>query len=203
MIASLRGKILRLEISHVYLETNSGVGYEIQIPFPTHLGLKDLPKDAEILLHIHHSITDRAQKLFGFLNPKDRELFRLMKGLNGIGEQTAIKILSFLDGESLYKIALEDKKEVLEKIPKVKGKTSEKVLFELKQNLKKLETFISEESGSREVSDPQDKEKDLAILGLIQLGLDEKSARKEVDLLWKSGMTSASHIIGDILKRMK
>jgi Holliday junction DNA helicase RuvA len=203
MIGSIRGKLLRLDLGSVILETNGGVGYEIFIPFPTHLALKDIPKDQDVLLYIFHSITDRYQKLFGFLSPKDRALFQLMKSLNGIGELTSLKILSFFDADALYTIATEDKKEALEKIPKVKGKTSEKVLFELKQNIKKLESFLSANIDSTpSIESDRNQDMDLAILGLVQLGFDEKSAKKEVEKRWKTGLIEASVIIGDVLKSL-
>ncbi|WCL51181.1 Holliday junction branch migration protein RuvA [Leptospira sp. GIMC2001] len=205
MIASLRGNVLRLEMGHVILETASGVGYEIQIPFPTHLHLKSLPENANIVLHIYHSITDRSQKLFGFLTARDRELFRLMKSFNGIGEQTSLKILSFYDADALFNIAKAENKQALEKIPKVKGKTSEKVLFELKQNLKKLESFLSDHFVEDETISTQeslDSQLELAILGLVQLGFDEKTSKKEAESRWKAGLKEASLIIGDVLKNL-
>ncbi|MCC5814363.1 MAG: Holliday junction branch migration protein RuvA [Leptospira sp.] len=207
MIATLRGKVIRLEMNAVVIETNAGIGYEVVIPFPTHLKLKNEPEGNTVFLHIHHSITDRSERLFGFLTNQDRELFRVMKSLNGIGELTAIKILSFYDAATLYKIATEDRKLDLEKIPKVKGKTSEKILFELKQNLKKLESFLKENPVEENIETDRstpllEKEKDLAILGLLQLGFDEKTAKKEVDRLWKEGIQEASKLIGEILKSL-
>lgn len=175
MIASLRGKLIQLEMDHLVLDV-AGVGYEIHIPFPLHLECKD-KMQAEIFLHIFHSITDRGERLFGFSTRKDRELFQLIKSLHGIGELTALKILSFFHADDLYKIAKEDDRKTLEKIPKVKGKTSEKILFEIKQNLKKLEMFLNDESTK---TDSEDRESDLATLALIQLGFDEKTATKQV-----------------------
>jgi len=217
MIGSIRGKVLRLDLSTVLLETNSGIGYEIYITFPTHLHLKTSQKEKETLLYIYHSITDRSQKLFGFLSRRDRELFQLMKSLNGIGELTALKILSFYNANSLFTIATDENKAALEKIPKVKGKTSEKVLFELKQNLKKLESFLQKEvepngisSPSTDIeftqsiskSTPENADRDLAVLGLIQLGFDEKTSRKEVERIWKLGTTEASEIIREVLQNL-
>lgn len=175
MIASLRGKLLQLEIDRLVIEV-SGVGYEVMIPFPLHLECKD-KLGKEIFLHSFHSISDRGQKLFGFSTRKDRELFELIKSLHGIGELTALKILSFFQADDLYQIAKADDKKTLEKIPKVKGKTSEKILFEIKQNLKKFELFLQE--GGIE-TDTVNRETDLATLALIQLGFDEKTATKQV-----------------------
>ena len=218
MIGSLRGQVLRLDLSSVLIETSSGLGYEVFITFPTHLHLKSKARKKDVLLYIFHSITDRNQKLFVFINPRDRELFQLMKSLNGIGELTALKILSFYNADSLFTIATDENKAALEKIPKVKGKTSEKVLFELKQNLKKLESFLQKDTSESKDENNSDSStvtlekdisprlennaKDLAILGLIQLGFDEKNSRKEVERLWNSGTKEASEIIRLVLQNL-
>jgi Holliday junction DNA helicase RuvA len=181
MIGSLRGNLLRLDLDCILIDV-SGVGYEVMIPFPLHLELRE-SVGKEIFIHIFHSITDRNQKLFGFSTNKDRELFKLIKSLHGIGELTALKILSFFQADELYQIAQADDRKTLEKIPKVKGKTSEKILFEIKQNLKKLESFLREDKSNHLISNT---ENDLAILALIQLGYDEKTANREVDLVRKS-----------------
>ncbi|ABZ93962.1 Holliday junction ATP-dependent DNA helicase RuvA [Leptospira biflexa] len=195
MIASLRGKLLQLEIDRLVVEV-SGVGYEVMIPFPLHLECKD-KLNTEIYIHTFHSITDRGQRLFGFGSKKDRESFELIKSLHGIGELTALKILSFFQADDLYQIAKADDKKTLEKIPKVKGKTSEKILFEIKQNLKKFEMFLNE--GTTE-SSFVDRETDLATLALIQLGFDEKSATKQVaDAKKLNPGLSASDIVKQVI----
>lgn len=60
------------------------------------------------------------------MTEQDKEFFKVMKGLQGIGELTALKILSFFSAEDLYRIVQSGEAKELEKIPKVKGKTSEK-----------------------------------------------------------------------------
>ncbi len=178
MIATLKGKLIRLDLNSLVLEV-SGVGYEVLVPFTVHLAFRERLSE-DIQLHIFHSITDRSQKLFGFLSEKDRELFKLVKSLQGIGELTALKILSFYGADDLHDIAMQDDRKRLEKIPKVKGKTSEKILFEVKQNLKKLESFLQK---PKDQASEVTRESDLAILALIQLGYDEKTAEREVKLI--------------------
>lgn len=177
MIASLRGKLLRLDLQTLLLETG-GVGYEVQIPFPVHLALKDAV-NLEVFLYIFHSITERGQKLFGFLQPKDRDLFLLIKSMHGIGEATALKILSFYGADELKEITCNEDKAKLEKIPKVKGKTSEKILFELKQNIHKLESFlVAPDKETKEAKGSRVAE--LATLALVQLGFEEKVATRAI-----------------------
>ncbi len=212
MIASIRGRIFRINLNSVHIETSSGLGYEVFIPFPVHLQLKNRNRDEEVFLFVHQSVSERGEKLFGFLTHRDKELFLLIKSLNGIGELTALKILSFFDGTALHRMAVEGNKELLEKIPKIRGKTSEKILFELKQNLKKIESFLLPENQTSErkefssvvgpTEEKSNTQKELAILGLVQLGFDEKSARKEAEGLWNENIREASEIIRIILSRL-
>lgn len=167
----------------------------------------------EIQLQIFHAINERGQKLFGFLTEQDKEFFKVMKGLQGIGELTALKILSFFSAEELYRIVQSGEAKELEKIPKVKGKTSEKIFFEVKQNLKKLELFLSGSSKESSViltslsQSPEEiefsKKRETVILGLVQLGFEEKTASKEVDKILKNfSSNDPGEIIREILKSL-
>lgn len=211
MISGLQGSIRKLEVGTVNLDVH-GVTYEIVISFKTYWELKEFQTSAkEVRLHIHHSINERGQKLFGFLQERDKEFFKVMKGLHGIGEMTALKVLSFFSPWELHKIASSGEAKDLEKIPKVRAKTSEKIFFEVKQNLKKLELFL--EAGSEDPSipetskerlpSPEDRFKETAVQALIQLGFEDKSALKEVEkVLKKQNFTDTGELIREILKNL-
>ncbi|EMN00934.1 Holliday junction DNA helicase RuvA [Leptospira noguchii str. 1993005606] len=212
MISGLKGTLKKLEVGFAHIETG-GITYEVTISFKTYLELKNLPLQREIQLQIFHAINERGQKLFGFLTEQDKEFFKVMKGLQGIGELTALKILSFFSAEELYRIVQSGEAKELEKIPKVKGKTSEKIFFEVKQNLKKLELFLSGSSKESSViltslsQSPEEiafsKKRETVILGLVQLGFEEKTASKEVDKILKNfSSNDPGEIIREILKSL-
>jgi Holliday junction DNA helicase RuvA len=174
----------------------NGVVYELNISFKSYDILKDT-NNKEVFLFVFHSITDRSQKLFGFTEEKERELFELLKSLQGIGEMTALRVLSFLSPLELIDAVKREDKTKLEKIPKVKGKTSEKILFEVKQNLKKFEGFLEDSSSSS----PKSANESLSILALLQLGFDEKTANREVKKqLEKTPDAETADIIREVLK---
>ncbi len=197
MIAGLKGKIERLDVSVVELDVN-GVIYEVFISFKTYEDLKEI-KDKQVYLFVYHLINDRTQRLFGFPNVRDRELFKLIRGLHGIGEMTALKILSFMSADDLYRAVVNGDNSQLEKIPKVKGKTSEKIIFEVKQNLKKFEAFLNDTNIN--YTPTKEDKKDLSVLALIQLGFDEKTAIKEVSKVIKEkNIDDTAEIIREVLK---
>ncbi len=133
------------------------------------------------------------------MNIRDRELFKLIRGLHGIGEMTALKILSFMSADDLYKAVVNGDNSQLEKIPKVKGKTSEKIIFEVKQNIKKFEAFLNDTDTN--YSPSKEDKKDLSVLALIQLGFDEKTAIKEVSKVIKEkNIDDTAEIIREVLK---
>jgi holliday junction DNA helicase RuvA len=191
LIKGLRGKIVSIDIGSLSIDV-SGVIYEV---FITYRAYEDLKDKKEVYLPIYHSISERGQKLFGFSKVDDRELFIFLRSLNGIGEATSLKILSYLDAEQLLNIVTKNEKHILEKIPKIKGKTSEKILFELKQNIKKFRSFVS--TTSEEDSYTRNE---LAIMALMKLGFDEKSAINEVDKVIKAkGEIETSELIKEVL----
>jgi Holliday junction DNA helicase RuvA len=195
MIAGLRGKIRKVNINKAFIDVN-GVVYELNISFKSYDILRDT-NNKEVFLFVFHSITDRSQKLFGFTEEKERELFELLKSLQGIGEMTALRVLSFLSPSELIDAVRREDKTKLEKIPKVKGKTSEKILFEVKQNLKKFEGFLEDSSSSS----PKSANESLSILALLQLGFDEKTANREVKKqLEKTPDAETADIIREVLK---
>ncbi|MCB1180147.1 MAG: Holliday junction branch migration protein RuvA [Leptospiraceae bacterium] len=198
MIYGLRGKIFQLDFHKIYLDTGTVV-YEVFIPFKIYEELKDTKKE-DVFIYIYHSINDRGQKLFGFKNKKERDLFELLKSLQGIGEMTALRVLSFMNVEQLLEVVKTQDKSLLEKIPKIKGKTSEKILFEVKQNIKKFENFLEEGNNQNSKETKGENNNEIAIMALVQLGFDEKTATKLVNQAIKNGVTDTGEIIKESLK---
>lgn len=198
MISGIRGKIFKLELGKVFIDVGFVI-YEINISFKVFDILKEKSSQEEIFLYIYHSISERTQKLFGFLNEQDKAMFELLKSLSGIGESTALRVLSFLTPNELLEIVKTENKKRLEKIPKIRGKTSEKILFEIKQNIHKFQSFHTEESEAVP-SFSLNSEEELALQGLLQLGYDEKTALTSIKRLRELKLSSAAEIIREVLK---
>jgi len=94
VIGSIRGRLIAKQPPDVVVEA-AGVGYEIQIPMTTLFQLPALGE--EVMLLTHFVVRDDAQLLYGFVNDTDRQLFRQLIKVNGVGPKLALAILSGMD----------------------------------------------------------------------------------------------------------
>jgi len=179
MIAGLRGNISHFIAGAVILDTGS-VFYEVQIPLTVMEVLSRKKKDEKIELFIYHYFSQNDERLYGFLDPVSRELFREMIALNGVGPVLALSLLSHLSMENFIEIAEGRNAEILEKIPRVGKKTAEVLLFEIKRSKNKFLKIISIAEQKKEMPVVTSGD-DLVIEALLQLGYREASIKKALE----------------------
>lgn len=135
MIAHLSGIILSKTTETVVLDVG-GVGYELSIPLSTYSALPAERERVDML--VHTTVRDDSIKLYGFLTPGEKELFRLFITVSGIGPKLARNILSGLPVEDLVAaIAGEDRKK-LGSIPGIGRKATERIIIDLKDKVAAL-----------------------------------------------------------------
>ncbi len=116
--------------------TASGVGYDIELPLPSFCQLQ-LEQQASIWTHFH--VREDAQLLYGFIDRKERDVFRQLIKINGVGAKMALAMLSAMSAAEL-KMHVEQESEVaLTRIPGIGKKTAQRLLIELKDKLKNIE----------------------------------------------------------------
>jgi len=98
LIASLKGTLLRKSPEGVVIEAN-GVGYEVLVPLPTLYELPDAGSQVQLMIHTH--IRENQFLLIGFLHQNEKEAFRFLTTVNGIGPRLAVNILSGLPAKEL------------------------------------------------------------------------------------------------------
>lgn len=133
MIGRLQGILLEKQPPLLLLDVN-GVGYEVQSPMTTFYKLPAL--GASTVLHIHFSVSENAQQLFGFYDKQERELFRTLIKVSGVGPKMAVAILSGMEAESFVRCVMDDNVAALVKVPGVGKKTAERLVIELRDKLK-------------------------------------------------------------------
>ncbi|MBC7210904.1 MAG: Holliday junction branch migration protein RuvA, partial [Pseudomonas sp.] len=137
MIGRLRGTLAEKQPPHLIIDVN-GVGYELEVPMTT---LYRLPKVGEpVTVHTHLVVREDAHLLYGFAEKRERELFRELIRLNGVGPKLALALMSGLEVDELVRCVQAQDASVLVRVPGVGKKTAERLLVELKDRFKAWET---------------------------------------------------------------
>ncbi|MBN2397529.1 MAG: Holliday junction branch migration protein RuvA [Deltaproteobacteria bacterium] len=172
MIASLQGILVHKAANHVVIDVH-GVGYGVIVPLGTFYRLPDTGSPVHLVIDTH--VAQDAVRLFGFLDHSEKELFRLLISVSGIGPRLAINILSGISPEDLSDAISGGNLGRLVGIPGVGKKTAERILFELKD---KVGTVIP---GRLPAGSPDAVMKEDALSALVNLGYKDSIAKKAID----------------------
>ena len=135
MIGKIIGLVEEKSTHHVLLNVN-GLCYELDVPLTTAFSLPEL--GMKVSLFTHFVVREDAQLLYGFLNKADRDMFRVLIKVNGVGPKLGITILSGLDSVTLTHCVINDDVSSLVKLPGIGKKTAERLLIELRDKVKDL-----------------------------------------------------------------
>ncbi|KZL40947.1 ATP-dependent DNA helicase RuvA [Pseudomonas syringae pv. syringae] len=194
MIGRLRGSLAEKQPPHLVLDVN-GVGYEVEVPMTT---LYRLPHVGEtVTLHTHLVVREDAHLLYGFYEKRERELFRELIRLNGVGPKLALALMSGLEVDELVRCVQAQDTSALTRIPGVGKKTAERLLVELKDRFKAWEslpgTFTLVSNGPNQAEPVASAESD-AVSALISLGYKSQEASKAVSAIKEKDLSSADLI---------
>lgn len=189
----IKGAVVELTPTFAVVEA-SGIGYFINISLHT---FSRMGSAKEILLYTHMAIREDAHTMYGFFDKTERELFRHLIGVSGVGSSTARMMLSSLSPEELRQAILT---EDVNKIKSVKGiglKTAQRIVIDLKDKLGKEplsgELFVL----------PNNTVREEALSALVMLGFAKASAQKVVDTVLKAkGEVTVEELIKLSLKQL-
>ena len=132
MISRLRGTLLEKRPPVLVIEAG-GVGYEVEAPLST---LEALPETGqEAILFTHLSVREDGQTLYGFRSQDERDLFRQLIRVSGVGPKLALALLSGVDGPALVECVRDDAPDRLTAVPGVGRKTAQRLIVELRDRL--------------------------------------------------------------------
>lgn len=195
MIDYIKGIIEELNPTEMTLE-NNGIGYKILISLQTYESLNGL-KDAR--LYIHHYLREEEELYYGFASKDERELFRLLIGVSGIGAATARMMLSSLTCDEIRNAILA---EDINKIKSIKGiglKSAQRLILELKDKIYKG----GGSDNSTLLSSTSDSSTEEAITALVLLGFTKANVTKAVTAVLKEKPgASLEEIIKLALKKL-
>lgn len=132
MIGRLAGTLLEKNPPQVLLDCH-GVGYEVLVPMSSFYNLPALGEAVALLTHF--VVREDAQQLFGFLTTSEREAFRQLVRISGVGPRTALSVLSGMSVAELTQAVTLQEAGRLIKVPGIGKKTAERLLLELKGKL--------------------------------------------------------------------
>lgn len=133
MIGSLRGRIASKSPPAMLLEVG-GVGYELEAPMSTFFDLPEIGAEVKLLTHL--VVREDAHILYGFLTEGERQLFRGLLKVSGVGPKLALAILSGISLDGFAACVSAQDVSALTRIPGVGRKTAERLLIEMRDRLK-------------------------------------------------------------------
>ena len=193
MITHLKGKLVEKSPTNVVIEVN-GIGYWVNISLTTFSQILD---NENIKLFTHLQIKEDSHSLYGFYSKKEREIFRLLISVSGVGTSTARTMLSSLDPQQVVEAISSNNVSIVQSVKGIGSKTAQRLIIELRDKILKIydldETYVNYNNTTREE----------ALSALEVLGINKKSSERLVDNIIKENQDiSVEEIIKETLKNI-
>lgn len=192
MIAYLKGTVHAKSPEQLIVDVHD-VGYQLEISNQTY---DELPAEGEeVKLLVYHHVTDNDQRLFGFANQNEKDLFELLITVKGVGPKLGLTILSGLPAEEITGAIVQKDKSALSKIKGIGKKTAERMILELKDKMSEMVDATYSPSSSSSLST---NVKDEAVAALQSLGFKKRDAQESIELAAKD-----ENVDGDVQELVK
>lgn len=187
MFEYIKGELADLTPTSAIIE-NNGIGYFIHISLNTY---SQLSGHKTVQLYLHQVVREDAHMLYGFIDTREREIFRHLISVSGVGVNTARVMLSSLSPAEIQTAILSNNAKTLQGVKGIGAKSAQRIIIELKDKLGK-------ESDILEISLPQDNtNKEEALSALVMLGFAKNAVYKVVDKIYTANPTSS---VEDLIK---
>lgn len=193
MYEFIRGGIADLNPASVVIDVG-GIGYFVNISLNTY---SKISGKQQVNLLIHQAIREDAHVLYGFAERRERDLFRNLISVSGVGASTAIMMLSSLNPDEITAAVATGNADVLKAVKGIGAKTAQRIIIDLKDKLGKMP-----ESGQILIS-PDNTLRNEALSALVMLGFAKMDADKAVSKIIKDDPeATVEHVIKTALKRL-
>lgn len=169
-----------------------GVGYLMEITLNTYQVIQSATEG--VRLWVHEVIREDAHLLYGFSTPEEREMFRLLIGVNGVGSATARMILSTLTVEELQRAIASQDAKMVQRSKGVGAKTAQRIVMELQDKVTASGSVVAASAA------PVSQSKEEAISALVMLGFPKAAADKVLQPM--DGTLPVEALIKEALKRL-
>jgi len=189
MFAFLEGNLVYKSPSMLHLQTG-GVGYEIHITLQTFSKIQHLDT---CLLWMHLQIREDAWVLYGFADEQERQTFRQLLNINGVGAATARIILSSLTPEELERAVSTEDAKTLERVKGIGSKTAQRIILELKGKLQ----VDKNSTNTTKIHNTIEQD---ALIALVNLGINKVAAENAIHKIESIGTLTIEEIIKQALR---
>jgi len=193
MITHLRGRLIERYPTHLIVECQ-GVGYFVNISLHTFSLLK---QEENLLIYTHLLVKEDSHTLYGFCEPSEREVFRLLISVSGVGPGTARTVLSSLSPTEVRDAIVQGDVPTIQGVKGIGAKTAQRLILDLKDKILKVETNGELSPRSNNTN------KEEALSALEVLGFPRRQSEKVVDkVLTGEPSLSVENIIKQALKNL-
>ncbi len=180
MIGRLKGILLEKQPPAILLDVQ-GVGYELEASMST---FYHLPENGDVVtLHTHLVVREDAQLLYAFFTLSERQMFRNLIRISGVGPKLALTILSGMSAEDFSRCIMDEDSKALTRLPGVGKKTAERLVIELKDKLAKDDSIKLPGEGTNATSGKIERQPNPvndAVSALISLGYKAQQASQMI-----------------------
>ena len=179
MYEYITGKLAEVAPAYAVVEAG-GIGYFVNISLQTY---SEIEKQEQVLLYLHHVVREDAQTLYGFASKAERELFRLLIGVSGVGGNTARMIQSTYSPSELRNIIATGNAVLLKNVKGLGLKTAQKIIVDLSGRM--LDLRGDDAASAALAADVANPVLDEALAALVMLGFQKAASEKVLRKLFK------------------
>ncbi len=192
MFEYIKGKLVELTPAYVIVE-NNGIGYFLNISVTTSAGLK---KGEECKLYIHEVIREDSHLLYAFINKDEREIFRLLISVNGVGPNTARLVLSSITYSNLISAISDKNIDIIKSVKGIGEKTAQRIVIDLKDKIPETSSQYAEILDSPNNTLAKD-----SLSALTMLGFSKSAVQKVVNRIISENKDNETITVEDIVKQ--
>ena len=193
MITHIKGRLVEKAPTSVVIESN-GIGYLINISLNT---FSQIPDNENLKLYTHLQIKEDSHTLYGFYTIKEREIFRLLISVNGIGSNIARTMLSSISPEQIIDAISRENVSLIQSVKGIGSKTAQRVIIDLRDKI--LKVYDLDEG----ITSSNNTNREEALSALEVLGINKKSSERLVDkIVLENPDISVESIIKETLKNL-
>ena len=175
MITQIRGKLVEKNPTYTVIDC-AGVGYLLHISLQT---FSSLPDNENVQLFAHLSVREDAHTLYGFFSKTEREVFKLLISVSGVGPSIARTMLSSMSSEEVQNAIASENVQLIQSVKGIGAKTAQRVIVDLKDKI--LKTFDIDEISLK----TNNTNKEEALSALEVLGFNRKQSEKVITAILK------------------